>query len=178
MSTLVTDFSTEEHLEEVLDVLLRVRQSDSQYPPPVDAGFGRDSMSAWLLGDRPLAKWVALDQSRVVGYVQVTEPHSYLPKISEAGAETGYASSRIAEIGKFFVDPASQRGGVGQLLFDTARAFIRSRELMAVLAVVETSRKAVAFYESHGMRLVTTFEGAHGTNLVYADGAGADRIDG
>jgi ribosomal protein S18 acetylase RimI-like enzyme len=171
MSTIVVDFSVQEHLEEVLDVLLRVRQSDSQYPPPRDTGSGRESMSTWLLSDRALANWVALDEGRVVGYVQVTKPHTYLEKISGAAVETGYGLGQVLEIGKFFVDPATQRSGVGQMLFDKACAFANSRELKAVLAVVKTSAKAVAFYENHGMRLVTTFEGVHGTNLVYADGA-------
>jgi GNAT superfamily N-acetyltransferase len=169
MSTVVIDSVNARHIEGIVDVLLRVREFDRAYPPPVDAGFTRESMTDWLLNDEPIANWVAEDEGGVVGYIQVAKPHGYLSKFQEIERGSSSASLQFGEIGKFFVDPARQRSGIGKLLFDRAKAFTRENSLTALLAVVSTSVKAISFYDRNEMKLLGTFEGVHGTNLVYGD---------
>jgi ribosomal protein S18 acetylase RimI-like enzyme len=177
MSTEIVDFVAEKHLEQIIDILFDVRKSDPAYPPPVDSGFGRDTLAEWLLGEHSLARWVAVDKGRVAGFIHVTNPHRYLTDVAHSPGSEDWGESPLGEIGKFFVSPHSQRTGIGKLLFEEARSFTRASQLTAVLAVVVTSKKAVAFYEKQGMRLVATFQGVHGENLVYADNAGGENVD-
>lgn len=174
MSTVVVEFVAEEHLEEVIDVLFEVRNSDPTYPPPVDAGCERDSFAQWLLDGQSLGRWVAVDRGRVLGYIQVVKPHRYLTDIAPSGSFDGWGYASLGEIGKFFVRPESQRSGNGRLLFDTAIAFTRASKLVAVLAVVVTSKKAIKFYQRQGMEFVTAFSGVHGENHVYVDSEGRE----
>lgn len=162
MPTEILEFSGVRHLEQAVDVLLQVRESDPNYPPAADAAAERDSMAAWLLKDQVLGRWVALSEGRVVGHIQVTEPHHYIPK-SVAGHRN------LAEVGKFFVSPSHRNSGIGELLFEQARAFIRRKGKILILAVLPVSVDALGFYSSRGMRQCGSFVGAHGENLIFVD---------
>lgn len=166
MSTTIVEFSEKHHLEQTVDVLLLVRKSDPEYPPPLDTDTQRGSMTKWLLGDEMLARWVAVVNERVVGHIQVTKPHSYLQATLQGALPQVIPDSDLVEIAKFFVNPSCQGTGIGTLLFKQASSFIRNQRKTAVLAVLPSSIKALEFYMRKGMRRCGSFTGVHGENLV------------
>jgi len=161
MDVRLEPFVAADHLTDTAGVLQRLRRVHPYYPPPADATNEIASLAAWLDdGDSYLARWVAVRGDVVVGHIAVTAPHDYILNFLDA-------SKDLAEITKFFVDPAAQRDGVGALLFTRARDFIRESGSVPVLAVVSTSSDALNFYPKNGMRELGFFEGVHGTNYVF-----------
>lgn len=176
MGVSIERFSGEVHLQSAVQALLRVREADPTYPPPVDVDADADSFSAWLTDDPARGRWVALDGDEVMGHIMVVEPHRYLTDFLDARSLRPRAAGGFLEIGKFFVDPRAQRRGVGKALFLHARSVILQNESRAVLAVVETSGAARDFYARLGMRDVGSFSGRHGKNLVFMDSFPASHL--
>ena len=165
----VVPFDVERHLGGAVDVLLRVREADPTYPHPSESGSNAEDLTAWLLRDPALARWVALQDGEVRGYVQVTEPHAYLLDHLESVEYSPRAAKGFAEVAKLFVRPLQQRGGIGGRLLEVACAFAWSNGFQPGLAVVTTSSAARELYAREGMRPVGSFVGLHGINHVFVD---------
>jgi GNAT superfamily N-acetyltransferase len=166
------------NLEQAAEVLLRLRKIDAELPPnsidaalsePIDTFGGRQSrLSAyreWLASEPVLRRWVACMGRRVVGHVQVTEPHDYLRRylLSAIGARD---PASMLELGRLFVDPDLQGRGIARDLLKPACQFIVEQERSPILAVLEGSARAISLYESSGWYIDGDFDGVQGRNLV------------
>lgn len=158
---------TSEHLAGAVAALLRVRESDSTYPPQQDAEATVESFSEWLLNAPVLQRWVALVDGVVAGHVLLTPAHEYLTDFLDTKKYPTTHERGFAEIAKFFVSPDFQGHGLGDLLFRTACAVSEDLLMQPGLAVVSTSEKAVRFYAHHGMHKIGSFHGIHGVNHVF-----------
>jgi GNAT superfamily N-acetyltransferase len=167
VSLAIAPFDEDRHLDQTLLALQSVKRAHT-YPPDRDCDDTLASLRAWLLEEVPLHSWVALVDEAPVGFVQVTEPHDYMVRHLTAWGYSSLADG-FAEIGKFFVDPAQQRGGVGAMLLAEACTVSWSEMRQPALAVVTTSTSAMRLYEQEGMRLLGSFQGVHGENWVYVD---------
>ena len=162
MGLSLVPFAENDHLEEAVAALLRVRSKDRTYPPPQDAEPTPAAFAEWLLGEPVLGRWVALYDGDVVGHVQLTPAHPYLVRHLDSHGHFG----PVAEMGKLFVDPAARGRGAGLALLNTACALAEQLHLRPGLAVLPTSRAAVRLYRHAGMQAAGTFMGVHGENIV------------
>lgn len=169
MRLLVERFSHEHHLDDTVRVLLRVRAADPNYPSPVDASPNGSSFTEWLMSGKVIGRWVALLGGRVVGHVALTEPHDYLAQFLAGTAYAGLRSKDLCEVSKLFVDPDSQRSGVGGALLSHMFEVARSLDRVLALAVVSTSDSALRLYSQSALQDIGTFQGIHGTNHVFID---------
>ena len=169
MTTIIENFSADEHLAQVVTVLADVRDADPTYPPPADVGPTRGALREWLLRDEAIGRWVALLRDGVGGYVQLTAPHAYLLKHLEGRGYIPLARGGIAEVSQLFVSPRAARQGVGTRLFRHACEVAWAHDLQPALAVVSSSAHAVRLYTREGMRQIGTFDGVHGENHVFVD---------
>lgn len=166
---------TAEHLDPVLDVLLKVAADDRAYPP-ADAGATRASLTAWLLDGPCTGRWVVLADGRVAGHIMTAPTHDYLTR---ALTDLGYASRSpegICEVGRFFTDPDLRGLGLGSALFRTACDAAEETGHQPALAVLDGSHAARSFYAGHGMEEVGPFVGVHGLNHVFVRDPAAIRI--
>jgi len=167
----VIPFVAEVHLEETVQVLMRVRQADPTYPPQADVDVDEtaESFSSWLMEAPALSRWVAIVDGHVAGHVMVGGAHDYLITHLRSFGFRSKGSKGIVEVGKVFVDPLRQRLGIGASLLATARSFSWARGLQPCLAVVVTSYDAIRLYQREGLIIQGRFFGLHGENLVLAD---------
>lgn len=163
----VVPFVASIHGDSLVDVLLELREQDEAYPPPRDAGGGRESIRAWLLRDDVLGRWVAQIDGRAAGHICVAHLPDYL---AAHLAFKGVASAReggFVELARLFVRPTLRRNGAATALLSTAVKYAFSRDAQPALAVVSTSLSAIRLYRSVGFRQVGEFNGVHGRNLVF-----------
>ena len=129
--------------DDLVPLLLRVHAEDG-YPlhatPEVAVAF--------LGSGERLAAWVAEDDDgALVGHVALHADPSY-STLRYARQATGL--DRLVLVARLFVDPGTQRSGVGRTLLRHAVDEARRRGLRAVLDVGQVFTKAVALYEAEG----------------------------
>jgi GNAT superfamily N-acetyltransferase len=171
LDTLVTVPFATEHLDGLLDVLLRLRAVDTAYPP-ADAGSTRESLAAWLMADTGDRR-VILRNGVPAGHIMTEPAHPYLPSALDAMGHPA-AGERLCEIGRFFTDPSLRNQGLGSTLFTAACDTATVAGYRPALAVLEGSVVARRFYASHGMVEAGTFSGVHGINHVFVRDLPAD----
>lgn len=157
------------HTSSAVSGLLRVRESDSTYPPPHDAAATVEDFTSWLFNDEPIFRLVALDGDTVAGHISAVPAHDYLLNYCASQSYSSSAPNGLAEISKFFVEPDYQKHGVGDLLFARAFDVLREQNYQPALAVISTSTKAIRFYRRHDMLELGNFNGIHGKNFVFVD---------
>jgi GNAT superfamily N-acetyltransferase len=160
-------FTREEHLDATVAALLRVRESDPSYPPPVDVEAGEESFGDWLLADEVESRWAATVDGRVVGHVAVSLPHDYILRFLSTSTESAPPADRLREVVKLFVDPTARRKGTGEALLSRAVTAIREQQRVPVLAVVSSSEAARRLYARNALTELGTFDGVHGRNHVF-----------
>jgi GNAT superfamily N-acetyltransferase len=155
-----------EGADELVQVLVRMRALDPEFPPRSDATSDPASLARWLHADDELVvrRWVAEEEGVLVGHVHVTPVHDYL--VRHLGLPDGAA---FLELGKLFVDPTARGRGVGASLLTAARDFARSEDAALVLAVLPSSAAAIALYRREGLSAAGHFNGVHGLNHVFTD---------
>lgn len=158
-------FDRDEHLEAVLDVLVRVRATDAAYPP-ADAGNTRESLRAWLLEGPVHGRWTVLADGTAAGHIMTSPPHDYLLRSLADFGYTSKATEGIMEIGRFFTDPEKRGLGLGSELFTAACEAAEETGHQPALAVLDGSRAARVFYAGNGMQELGSFVGVHGLNHV------------
>lgn len=166
MSFEVVMFSRDAHLEGAVRALLEIRRADATFPPPGDAQSTSESLERWLLSDEVSARFVAILGGRVLGHVQVGDPHDYLVKHLGLDPGAGPGQSTYLEVGKLFVTPDARGLGVGAALLERALRYGEAQGKSMALAVLPASSGAIALYRKRGLVSAGSFEGIHGTNLV------------
>jgi GNAT superfamily N-acetyltransferase len=161
-------FSENDHLDETLQVLLRVHAHNPTYPPREDVDGSPASLRNWLMAEDGQDRWVAMVDRVVAGHVQVVRAHDYLTTHLAASGFTPTSPNGVGEIVKLFVDPAQGARGIGTALLQRACTTAVERGMQPALAVVVTSRDAVRLYERSHLREFGSFMGVHGENLVFA----------
>jgi GNAT superfamily N-acetyltransferase len=169
MTTMIEPFFGMSHMYDTVQALLRVRESDATYPPPVDVDYGVGEFIEWLMSEETIGRWVAVIDGEVAGHISLTDPHKYLTGFLDSADYESDSMNGFCEVSKFFVNPKFQSHGVGALLFNHAIEFARSKALQPALAVIDTSSAARRFYAKKGMREVGSFNGVHGENFVFVD---------
>jgi GNAT superfamily N-acetyltransferase len=172
MRVSVVPFNREAHLDQTVQVLLRVRAADPSYPPPVDVEATAEAFAGWLLADDVISRWVALSDDRVVGHVALAEAHDYLLDFLGGTEFRELAGEGLCEISKLFVDPDVQRNGAGGALLATALDSAAELDRVAVLAVVAASEAARRLYARSSLTEIGTFDGIHGENHVFIEADG------
>lgn len=158
----IEPFDAHRHLDHLLEVLVRVKASSIDYPPSIDTDGSVESLSTWLLRGGDFGRWVATDDSNVVGHVLLNDPANYLKSRLDP-------TTKFAEIARLFVDPVARSNGAGSLLLDRARNTARALSRRPVLAVVTASVEAIKLYQNKGFTTLCEFDGVHGRNLVMVD---------
>lgn len=156
-----------EHLDETIQVLLRVREANPTYPPPLDPDSGVAPFTEWLLKDETICKWVAVADGKVVGHVALSNAHEYILSFLASTEHKNLQADNLCEVTKLFVDPLAQGTGVARrlLLHALSSAVALSRiPTFAVVAGSEAAKKALdeSPYEEAG-----AFNGIHGINYVF-----------
>ena len=135
--------------DDLVPLLLRVHARDG-YPLHATPG----QATAFLASGRRVAAWVAEQDGRLVGHVALHHDPAH-PTLAVAAERTGLRVEALALVARLFVDPDSQRDGVGRTLLRHAVEQAQSRGLRAVLDVGQTLHAAVALYEAEGWTRVT-----------------------
>lgn len=167
MTIRIVSFDAAVHLNQTVNVLMRMRTIDPLYPPPIDAATNLKSLTQWLIEDGVLGRWVAIHNEQVVGHLSVLSPHNYLYDFFSEHSISSPAENGFCEISKFFIDPSQRKQGIGRLLFKKAQDFAASREVQLALAVIDSSTAARSFYNAVGLNEVGVFTGIHGINHVF-----------
>jgi GNAT superfamily N-acetyltransferase len=130
-------------LEHCLRLLETVHQADG-YPM-----FWPNDPVKWLSPHGMLGAWVADEDGRVIGHVDLraAEADSGAAVWSQA---TGLPPERLAALGGFFVSPNRRRRGIGDALLAAACEAAAAARRHPVLDVVGTSKDAIRFYERRG----------------------------
>jgi ribosomal protein S18 acetylase RimI-like enzyme len=146
--------------------LRRAQDADPTYPP-ADVIAAWPHLDGWLTAEPVLGQWVALDLGgSVVGHVVAGSVHGYLV-VALHTLRPDLDPASLGEVGRLFVDPASRDRGVGAALLSHASVFLDSRGLRAALAVLGSSRRAIALYRSLGWEEAGSFAGKQGLNHVF-----------
>jgi 8-oxo-dGTP diphosphatase len=136
---------SEHDLDRCVQLLETVHQSDA-YPT-----FWPDDPVKWLSPRGMLGAWVADEDGRIVGHIDLRAAEA------DAGAAvwsraTGLPPERLAAIGRLFVSPGRRGRGVGDSLLDAACQAAATQGRHPVLDVVETDANAIRLYERRGWR--------------------------
>lgn len=154
------------HLDDLADILLRVRAEYPTYPPQQDAQPNRASLTDWLLNVPQAKRWVALVDGQVAGHVLVAPAPDYIVNhLSRVYYQT--PAHGLAEIAKLFADPQHHAQGVGGALLAHAQSAAWASGRQPSLAVVATSTAAAHLYTRAGMLDTGSFTGFHGVNRVF-----------
>ena len=163
----MTPFVSEVHLPGVIDVLLRVRNSDPEAPSSVDTGPTAEDLKSWFLQGDLTNRWVMLQDGLVAGHIMLVEPHSYLTDFYHQVRPEGQDLGQMLEISKFFIDPPHRNTGLGEKMLKDACHHAVSKGLKPALAVLESSLAARRLYGRIGMTELGTFKGIQGVNYVF-----------
>lgn len=169
MSITIEPFVPRLHLDPLVRVLMKVRDRDPSYPPPIDVAHSAEAFRSWLTDEDALARWVAVDDGIVAGHVMVVKAHDYLEDYLRGIDYRARAENGFAEVAKVFVDPDFQRRGIAARLLNTGVGDAWTRDMQPALAVVETSTAAIRLYTREGLVQLGTFDGRHGVNIVMVD---------
>lgn len=175
MQVHVVPFHQETHLDETVQVLLSVRNSDPTYPPQVDVNYGAELFAEWLLKGEVISRWVAVADGDVVGHVAISAPHDYMIRFLSQTSYRTLPADALCEIVKLFVDPNFQRHGAGRLLLSHALHSAALLGRVPVLAVVSSSKSARRLYSQSALQEIGTFDGIHGTNYVFINANDPER---
>lgn len=162
-------FDAEVHLNGTLNLLLRLRDADSAYPPLRLKSTSQFAYADWLTRDTVSARWAAVSGEEVTGHVAIGVPGRALAAALPGLNCVSLASSGYCEISKLFVDPDRQGEGTGRALFSVARGYAWATAKQPVLTVPAASAEARRFFASRGMRDVGTFTSGHGLVHVFVD---------
>ena len=168
---IVERFDAERHEEALVAILLALAKADPPYPSRLSSDGTAESLERWLAPEPGAVDWVATRDGEVLGHVRVTDPHGYLVAHGPAiGMEID--AHTHGEVVKFFVSTLTRRGGVGRSLLMKARQHIESSGRRPVLAVLDGSTAAMAFYGAMGLVEVGAFDGEEGLNHVFTSPEG------
>lgn len=169
MTMTIVPFYGMSHMYETVQSLLKVREHDATYPPPVDADHNAGDFIQWLMNEETLGRWVAILDGDVVGHISLTKAHDYLTGALDSMGYESLSENGFCEISKFFVDPNVQGHGVGAELFAHVLREAWTLGFQPALAVISSSHAARRFYDHKGMLEVGSFHGVHGENFVFVD---------
>ncbi|GAA1069425.1 hypothetical protein GCM10009641_87670 [Mycobacterium cookii] len=154
------------HKKALVALLLELAAVDPPYPSRLSSDGTAESLESWLAAEPGAVDWVATRDGEVLGHVRVTDPHPYLVAHGPAmGVEID--AQTHGEVVKFFVSTVCRRDGVGRSLLTTAMRHIESSERRPVLAVLDGSTGAIAFYNAMGLVEIGAFDGEEGLNHVF-----------
>lgn len=123
---------------------MRQTHRDTMYPviwPADPEGF--------LSSETEMIAWVAVtdDDGEIIGHVAIHDAEGD-PAFGPVHELTGQPSDSYSVIARLLVAPASQGTGAGKALLDVAVQVAEGTGRHAILDVVTTSPKAIAFYEA------------------------------
>lgn len=147
------------------DILVRMGQAGSPYPPLQDVDGTHESMHAWLMNESA-TRWVITVDGAPAGHILLSPAHDYLySHLATQGVD--YPAGTLHEVGKFFVDPAHRKHGLGHRLIDHLMEYATGEHLAVALSVIDTSTDAIHFYKHKGFQPHGSFHGRHGVNYVF-----------
>lgn len=164
----IVPFDKGTHLKQTLASIMKVRATDSTYPPKIDVpDFSTAFFKKWLLAEYTTHRWVALVNGEVAGHISLVEAHDYLTSHLAVNGEKPYSDKGYLEIGKFFTNPDFQGHGIGTKLLNHAIKISLDESFTPALAVISTSTKAIEVYKKENMKPVGYFDGIHGKNFIF-----------
>lgn len=162
MSVRVIEYR-QEHLQDLLSLVSRVNKADSAYPPKGSIHVQNEDWESWLFDDSVMCRIVAVKDDRVVGHIVLEPAHEYITQRLRSNTNS------YLEIGQFFVDPAIQKAGIGNALFQSALEISRGLERKICLVVLDGSDAAKRFYVHHGLIENERFIGRDGVNTIFLE---------
>jgi len=164
----IAPFVRDEHLQQAITCIMKVRVKDPTYPPQIDVPDLVSSVfKNWLISEDVTHRWVALVNNEVVGHISLVKGHEYLTEHLAANGEVPYTDKGYLEIGKFFINPSFQGHGIGTKLLQHAITTSLEEGFTPALAVISTSTKAIEVYKKENMKPVGYFDGIHGKNFIF-----------
>lgn len=158
----ITEYNQNHH-EDLLSLVSRVNEADPAYPPSGSVHVQNEDWGQWLFEEPVFIRLVALNDDKIVGHIVLESAHDYITdRLTDS-------STNYLEIGQFFVDPAIQREGIGNKLFQSACQDVRLLRSKISLVVLDGSDSAKRFYLHHGLREVSKFTGRDGVNTIFVE---------
>lgn len=123
------------------------------YPPYLP----NDDFVGFFQSGHPIAAWVAVDGTEIVGHVSLHGSSS--PGVLELAADVlGVHPQDCGVIARLMVGTGARRSGVGRRLLDHAVATCRQRQLTPILDVVDRFAAAISLYERAGWTRIGTVD--------------------